>query len=547
MLTDARNAVCSMWEVANTLDAKGIAKIVPFIPDGGDIRHTMKGEVLFVLFKIGGFEKYPNDKQVEFLQYVLHAPITKSGRREYVKSFKVIEELEFNALIPFMVILDRECHTSLSEVYLRFIHSLAGLYMSLSDEIGISEVGTFYSIMKRNQLLIEKGLNKNIDYDPLDYIKDPDARDTMDSICHLYDKVIIAEDKTLNKFLDAFDVLDEKKEETDSDEEKSLKDFINHFEVSDDGDDTHNSNKNDSKYKYIKKNKSKYSDEKVIDFDSHKRDSEDIEDDLDSLIGLYEVKNQVKSMFNVVRIREECKKRGIVRQPMSYHMAFLGNPGTGKTTVARFIAESYHDMGLLSKGQLVEVSRADLVAGYVGQTALKVKEVIEEAKGGVLFIDEAYALAGEGNDFGSEAVATLIKGMEDSRDDLVVIVAGYPDLMQTFLDSNPGLKSRFSKTIYFPDYSAEDLTKIFKKLCKENSIKTNSKVIDAVRVYFTKETAHKKRNYGNGRAVRNYFEETLVNQANRLMKKANLTDNMICNITLEDLPKRVMINKINFY
>lgn len=186
------------------------------------------------------------------------------------------------------------------------------------------------------------------------------------------------------------------------------------------------------------------------------------------------------------------------------------------------------------------------MAGYVGQTALKVKEIIEEAKGGVLFIDEAYALAGEGNDFGSEAVATLIKGMEDNRDNMVVIVAGYPDLMQSFLDSNPGLKSRFSKTIYFPDYSGDELTKIFQRFCKQNSIKANSKVVDAVRSHFTKEVSHKKRNYGNARAVRNYFEETLVNQANRLMQKDNLTDNMICNITLEDLPKRVMINKMNF-
>jgi len=541
MLTDARNAVCSMWEVANNLDEKGIAKIVPFIPEGSDIRHTMKGEVLFVLFKIGGFEKYPNDKQIEFLQYVLHAPITKSGKEEYVKAFESMNKLEFNPLIPFMVLFDRECKTNLAEVYLRFIHNIAGLYMSLSDENGLFEVGTFYSIMKRNQLIIEKGLNKKIDYDPLEFIKDPDARDTMDSLCHLYDKVPIAHDETLNKFLDAFDVLDQKKEEKDSDEEKSLKDFKKHIEV-DNGD----SDKEDSIDVPKNRKSHKYSNVNVIDFNSSKRDSEEIEDDLDSLIGLHEVKHQVRSMFNVVKIREECKNRGIVRQPMSYHMAFLGNPGTGKTTVARLIAESYHDMGLLSKGQLVEVSRADLVAGYVGQTALKVKEVIEEAKGGVLFIDEAYALAGEGNDFGSEAVATLIKGMEDNRDDMVVIVAGYLDLMQTFLDSNPGLKSRFSKTIYFPDYSGDELTKIFQRFCKQNSIKANSKVVDAVRSHFTKEVSHKKRNNGNARAVRNYFEETLVNQANRLMQKDNLTDNMICNITLEDLPKRVIINKMNF-
>ena len=174
MLTNARNAVCSMWEVANTLDKNGIAKIVPFIPEGSDIRHTMKGEVLFVLFKIGGFEKYPNDKQIEFLRYVLHAPITKSGREEYVKTFKSMEDFEFNPLIPYMVLIDRECHTTLSEAYLKFIHNMVGLYLSLSDETGIFEVATFYSIMKRNQLLIEKGFNRKIEYDPLEFIKDPD-------------------------------------------------------------------------------------------------------------------------------------------------------------------------------------------------------------------------------------------------------------------------------------------------------------------------------------------------------------------------------------
>ena len=561
MLTNARNAVCSMWEVANTLDKNGIAKIVPFIPEGSDIRHTMKGEVLFVLFKIGGFEKYPNDKQIEFLRYVLHAPITKSGREEYVKTFKSMEDFEFNPLIPYMVLIDRECHTTLSEAYLKFIHNMVGLYLSLSDETGIFEVATFYSIMKRNQLLIEKGFNRKIEYDPLEFIKDPDSRDTMDSLCHLYDKVPIAHDKTLNRFLDAFDVLDEKKEESNSDEEKSLKSFMDHLEVSNgeesmesssennssENNSTENSStKNDPKDKSEKKNRPKYTDAKVIDFDSHKRNSEAIEDDLDSLIGLHEVKQQVKSMFNLVQIREECKKRGIVRQPMSYHMAFLGNPGTGKTTVARLIAEEYHDMGLLSKGQLLEVGRSDLVAGYVGQTALKVKEVIEKAKGGVLFIDEAYALAGDGSDFGSEAISTLIKGMEDNRDDMVVIVAGYPDLMQMFLDSNPGLKSRFSKTIYFPDYSAHELMLIFKKFCIENSISFNGKLLFTAKNCFTNEIAHKKKNFGNARMVRNYFEETLINQANRLMKEDELTGDMLCNIALEDLPKRVMINKMNF-
>lgn len=539
MLTDARNAVCSMWEVAENLDKKGIAKLLPFIPEGSDLRHTMKGEILFILFKIGDFEKIPNDKQVEFLQYVLHAPITEEKREEYVKVFIDYEKTDFCLLIPFMVLLDKECNTNLSEVYLNFVDTISRLYLSLADQVGLPEATNFYSIMKRNQLLVEKGLNKELDYDPISFVKDEDARDTMESLCHLYDKMIIKNDEKLNHFLDAFDVIDKKQEGSGTEEENSLNDFKSH--LNDVSDEDKDSDKNDKK-KRVKE----YSDVEIINFNDRKRESEEIRDDIDGLIGLYEVKQQVKSMINVVHIREECKKRGIVRQPMSYHMVFLGNPGTGKTTVARLIAEAYHDMGLLSKGHLVETSRVDLVAGYVGHTALKVNEVLEKAKGGVLFIDEAYVLAGEGNDFGSEAIATLIKGMEDNRDDMVVIVAGYTDLMQSFLDSNPGLKSRFSKTIYFPDYNAEELTKIFKKFCIDNNIRANSKVIDNVRMHFTKETSHKKRNYGNARAVRNYFEETLINQANRLVQKPDLTDGMICNITLEDLPKRVMINKMNY-
>lgn len=543
MLTDARNAVCSMWEVAENLDKKGIAKILPFIPEGSDLRHTMKGELIFILFKIGGFKKIPNDKQVEFLQYVIHAPIKDDKREEYVKVFEDYERTEFSLLIPFMILIDKEFGSTLSEVYLNFMDTITRLYLSLADEVGLDEATNFYSIMKRNQILVEKGLNKEIEYDALSFIKDEDAKDTMDSICHLYDKMVIKNDEKLNHFIAAFDVIDKKREGSSSDEEKELKDFKDRLNSADE--DKADENEKESNDKKNKKSDS-FSDVDIIDFDKKKRESSEIKDDLDSLIGLYEVKHQVRSMFNVVQIREECKKRGIVRQPMSYHMVFMGNPGTGKTTVARLIAEAYHDMGLLSKGQLVETSRVDLVAGYVGHTALKVKEVLEKAKGGVLFIDEAYALAGEGNDFGSEAIATLIKGMEDNRDDMVVIVAGYTDLMQGFLDSNPGLKSRFSKTIYFPDYNADELTKIFKKFCHDNNVRANNRVMEDVRNHFMKETAHKKRNYGNARAVRNYFEETLINQANRLVKNETLSDGMICNITLEDLPKRVMINKMNF-
>lgn len=230
---------------------------------------------------------------------------------------------------------------------------------------------------------------------------------------------------------------------------------------------------------------------------------------------------------------------------MSYHLVFTGNPGTGKTTVARLIAEVYHSMGLLSKGHLIEVDRGELVAGYVGHTALKVQEVIEKAKGGVLFIDEAYSLNSKSeNDFGHEAIETLLKEMEDNREDLVVIMAGYPDLMNDLLESNPGLSSRFSKTIYFPDYSARELAQIFAKFCDENSIECSVGIFNRVKRYFNMELNRNNKNFGNARAVRNYFEQTLMNQANRLVAQNNVEKEDLCKLLYSDLPTRFYIESL---
>ena len=250
-------------------------------------------------------------------------------------------------------------------------------------------------------------------------------------------------------------------------------------------------------------------------------------------------------MFNIVKVRKMCEEQGISRQPMSYHLVFTGNPGTGKTTVARLIAEVYHSMGLLSKGHLIEVDRCELVAGYVGHTALKVQEVVEKAKGGVLFIDEAYSLNSKSeNDFGHEAIEILLKEMEDNRDDLVVIMAGYPDLMNDLWESNPELSSRFSKNIYFPDYSAKELAQIFAKFCAEISIEFSVAVLNRVRRYFEVELKNNKKNFGNARAVRNYFEQTLINQANRIAQKENIDTSDLCRIEREVLPMKFCIENL---
>ena len=244
---------------------------------------------------------------------------------------------------------------------------------------------------------------------------------------------------------------------------------------------------------------------------------EELMDELNSLVGLDEVKKDVKNLVNLMKVRRLRQENDLPVPPMSLHMVFMGNPGTGKTTVARLVSSLYAAIGVLSKGQLVEVDRSGLVAGYVGQTALKTQEVIKSALGGVLFIDEAYSLsAGGENDFGREAIETLLKAMEDHREDLVVIVAGYDEPMEQFLSSNPGLESRFNKYFHFPDYTGEELLAIFKMRCEKNSYTLSPEAETAAKELFTRLYEERDDNFGNGREVRNRFEDMIVRQANRV-------------------------------
>ena len=240
--------------------------------------------------------------------------------------------------------------------------------------------------------------------------------------------------------------------------------------------------------------------------------------ELNSLIGLSKVKEEVNTLINLVTVRKKREEQGLKPVPLSLHLVFSGNPGTGKTTVARILAKIYKEIGVLSKGQLIETDRSGLVAGYVGQTALKTQEVIEQAKGGILFIDEAYSLASskDSNDFGKEAIDTLLKAMEDMRDDFIVIVAGYPDLMKQFLKSNPGLESRFNNFIDFEDYQPKDLVEIFKYMCNEKDYIISEVLNNSLLEYFNELYLNRDDSYANARTVRNVFENTLKKQANRV-------------------------------
>ena len=247
-----------------------------------------------------------------------------------------------------------------------------------------------------------------------------------------------------------------------------------------------------------------------------KENIDDLRRELDSYIGLESVKKEVKNLINMAAVYKMRRDNNLPTADVSLHMVFSGNPGTGKTMIARFMARVYHSLGILSKGQLVEVDRSGLVAGYIGQTAIKTAKVLEGAIGGVLFIDEAYTLTAKTeNDFGFEAVDTILKSMEDNRDDLVVIVAGYIDLMEDFIDSNPGLRSRFNKYISFDDYSPEEMTGIFDLQCKKSCYEPDDEAKAALKEYFT-AVSEAAGEFGNARGVRNTFEKILTEQANRI-------------------------------
>lgn len=266
------------------------------------------------------------------------------------------------------------------------------------------------------------------------------------------------------------------------------------------------------------------------------RTLEDLLDELNALVGLEKVKSKVQDLIVYQKVQKMRRENNLRCAKNTLHLAFTGNPGTGKTTVARIVGRIYKCIGLLSKGHFVEVSRTDLIAGYQGQTALKVKKVIEQAKGGVLFIDEAYSITenDHSDSYGRECLTELTKALEDYREDLVVIVAGYTEPMKKFFESNPGLKSRFNTFIEFDDYTPNELDEILTSMCEKNDYVLDEKAKEKIHFYFENQTTSKDESFANGRLVRNLYDDLVMNHARRVINIASPGNIELSTIKAED-------------
>ncbi|MBR4719544.1 MAG: AAA family ATPase [Lachnospiraceae bacterium] len=409
-------------------------------------------------------------------------------------------------LLPYMLLFDKKTGTvGFTKNYLFILMCVVVGYMAIGESADTGEAVRYYKYITKAKELGEKILGVPIDIDPMEKVSaNPSSKMLIKLLAGCgdegQDEVIIDLEARINTLDDSAVMKDitlnepaEQKAENSSSTGR-----ISWFEAI-----------------VVQSDGSELTDN-ITDASSVNELTGDIAD-LDTLIGLSEVKKQIRTIINVHRLWTQHDNTRSSKIPMTMHMVFIGNPGTGKTTAARMIGKIYKNAGLLSKGQLVEVSRVDLVGKYIGHTAAKVKDAFDRAKGGVLFIDEAYMLShdSEGG-YGQEAIDMIVKLMEDNREDIAVIFAGYPKYMHIFLESNPGLASRIPYVIRFDDYSAEELMQILLYMCQEYGITCTETAKSKIKEHFRAEISKHDKNYGNGRAVRNYFEKMVTMMSNRM-------------------------------
>lgn len=517
-----RELVQTMYGIVDDLDARGVGENIPFVDKKDGMRGTIRIDILLFLLRLTDKGKPISPECRNYINEYLgydFSELTIEIARDKVAESGVPRVC---IMLPCFILLDKKLGGNrLSSAYVQMMSYVALGFLQFQEHTTLEEIVRYHRYCSTCIQLIEKTLGKKVDFDPLGVINSS-KRDLIKRAIEVDERFHGREEDPVNKAI-----------------EEGLCCM------------TQDSNKLDEEQQDGNEGtdpKSKAESERIPEKDLE--ESTDLAvtspeqvsamERLNSLVGLTEVKQKVKTLVNVLQVRKRCQQLNIKRPAIGLHMVFMGNPGTGKTTVARILGEIYKEAGFLSKGHIVEVGRVDLVGKYVGHTAAMVKEVFEQAKGGILFIDEAYSLTSEEGQggYGKEAVETLLKLMEDNRDDIAVIAAGYPALMQEFLDSNPGFRSRFPFIVQFQDYSGAELTEIFKCYCRDNDITPSRSIMRAVRNHFESEASQRTRYYGNARAVRNYFEQMIMNQANRLAETGYYDQNDLCRFSMSDLPRK---------